>query len=342
MLCLRLLTIAAWVAGAAVAAETDASSPKWPQWDGRESVADYATRANLPATKTIDLGGGVTLDMVLVPAGKFIMGTPAPDPVDEEAFHKKIVTGDTAAAIGGGVLLALVGAVLVQALRQRRRPQFSLARLLVMTIFAGVGVLGGMHAWYSKQALAKARLDHRTALLRFAEADPRTKPAHEVTLTRPFYLGKFEVTQKQYQQVTGKNPSVGKFASLPVDSVTWDGAQSFCKTAAEHAGCTLRLPSEAEWEFACRAGTTTTYYTGDSLFDLSRAGWHTRIAGSRTHPVGEKAPNNFGLYDMHGNVMEWCQDCYQPYKPDAKPDDEDDQDDPPTSSRVLRGGSWIH
>ena len=130
---------------------------KYPLWDGQESVEQYAQRVNLPPTKTLDLGNGVTLETVLIPAGEFVMGTPKPEPVDEYGFHKKIVVGQVLLALSGGVLLVLVGTVVIRAIRRRRRPQYSLARFLAMIVVAGAGVLSGIHWWHSARTLEKAR-----------------------------------------------------------------------------------------------------------------------------------------------------------------------------------------
>ena len=165
----------------------------------------------------------------------------------------------------------------------------------------------------------------------------RELPAHEVTLSKPFFPGKFEVTREQYQQVMGANPSNFKGAKLPVEMVSWDDTQEFCKKVKEKTGQTVRLLTDAEWEFACRAGTTTTYYSGDTEADLGRAAWYGANSKWTTHPVGQKEPNAWGLYDVHGNVWEWCQDWYGEYAAGAATDPQG----PATGiSRVLRGGSW--
>jgi formylglycine-generating enzyme required for sulfatase activity len=161
-----------------------------------------------------------------------------------------------------------------------------------------------------------------------------------VTLTKPFYMGKFEVTQEQYQQVMGNNPSHFQGRDLPVEQVSWDDAQEFCKKASEKTGLTIRLPTDAEWEHACRAGTRTTYNTGDTEADLDRAAWYGANNGDTTHPVGQKVPNAWGLYDMHGNVWEWCADWHvKNYSAGAATDPRG-----PTKGqyRVLRGGSWLN
>ena len=332
---------------AARAAEpTNAQAPV-PLWDGQETIEQYAKRANLPPTMTLDLGNGVNLDLVLIPAGKFIMGTPEPKPVDKEGFRKKIIVGAAIFAVGVAVLLVLIGTVIIRAVRQRHRPQYSLARFIVMILAASVGLLGGMHWWFSTCTLAQAQAECKAALARYQSSFDEEKPAHQVTLTTPFYMAKYEVTQEQYIQVMGANPSRFKGASLPVEQVSWNDAQEFCKRTAgvppatgaggTPAVRTVRLPTEAEWEFACRAGTTTTYYSGDTEADLGRAAWHGANSKATAHPVGQKEPNAWGVCDMHGNLWEWCQNWYAPYKPEAAVDP---QGPPQGESRVLRGGAW--
>ena len=150
-------------------------------------------------------------------------------------------------------------------------------------------------------------------------------------------MGKHPVTQEQYKQILGTNPSQFNGSNLPVETVSWEDATAFCKKVSEKAGLMVRLPTDAERECACRAGTTTTYYTGDGDADLARAAWYDVNSGGKTHPVGQKESNAFGLYDMHGNVWEWCQDWYEAYKPGAVVN----QQGPPEGQfRVLRGGSW--
>jgi len=323
----------------ALLSAADAQPQPYPLWDGHESIEHYAARTDLPPTKSLDLGNGVTLDLVLIPAGKFIMGTPEPKPVDEVPFRTKIIVGQSAFAAGVGVLLVLVAVVIIRAIRQRHRPQYSLARFLAMIAAASVAVMGGMHWWFSPQALAQAQADYSAALARYRSSYEFEKPAHDVTLTKPLYMGKYEVTQEQYAAVMGANPSNFKGANLPVETVSWDEATEFCKKLSEKTGQTVRLPTEAEWEFACRAGTSTTYNTGDSDGDLDRAAWYGANSKGTTHPVCQKAANAWGLHDMHGNVWEWCQDWYEAYRAEAAVDP---QGPPQGQIRVLRGGSWLN
>jgi formylglycine-generating enzyme required for sulfatase activity len=203
---------------------------------------------------------------------------------------------------------------------------------------------------------------------------------HSVTLTRSFYMGKYQVTQEQYNAVMGSNPSSftsavsgesGTPGKLPVERVSWYDAIVFCNKLSVMEGLSpvysisgstdttawgtvptssnatwnavtmdksksgYRLPTEAEWEYACRAGTTTAYNTGDTI--TANTGWYSANSDSKTHEVGKKLANAWGLYDMHGNVWEWCWDRYGDYASGA-------QTDPggavTGSYRVLRGGSW--
>jgi formylglycine-generating enzyme required for sulfatase activity len=214
----------------------------------------------------LDLGGGVKLEMMLIPAGKFMMGSP-----ETEQGH----------------------------------------------------------------------IDNETQ--------------HEVTISNPFYIGTYEVTQEQYERVMGRNLSKFQGTQNPADSISWNDAQEFCTkviTFLNHSHekaahiprpdergteLVVRLPTEAEWEYACRAETATRFCTGDDAKALDRAGWWNGNSRSKTHPVGGKGANAWGLYDVHGNVWEWCQDWCGDYPKAAATDPSG-----PASgqSRVLRGGSW--
>ena len=170
------------------------------------------------------------------------------------------------------------------------------------------------------------------------DKDSDETPQHRVQITKPFYLGIYEVTQQQYEKVMGKNPSEFKGPSQPVEKISWEDATEFCRKLSEMDGKNdYRLPTEAEWEYACRAGTSTRYSCGDKL-DPAFA-WFSDNSDRQTHPVGEKRPNDWGLYDMHGNVWEWCQDRYaDAYYKSSPPDD---PAGPSTDSlRVFRGGGW--
>jgi formylglycine-generating enzyme required for sulfatase activity len=164
-----------------------------------------------------------------------------------------------------------------------------------------------------------------------AGRDQDEGPQNEVTV-QSFSIGKYEVTQEQYKAVMGTNPSSFKGDDLPVDSVSWNDALDFCRKLSQMTGREYRLPTEAEWEYACRAKTTGTFPG-----NVDAVTWYDANSGSRTHPVGQKEPNAFGLYDMNGNVWEWCQSKYKPYPYRAEDGREDLQ---PTDVRVMRGGSW--
>ena len=162
-------------------------------------------------------------------------------------------------------------------------------------------------------------------------------PVHTVELDG-FWMGKYEVTQEQYEAVMGKNPSKFKGAKNPVEQVSWNDAVEFCRNASQKTGKDLRLPTEAEWEYACRAGSTTRFCFGDSDTGLGEYAWYDGNSGKTTHPVGEKKENNWDLYDMHGNVWEWCGDLYADrYEAAAAKNPQGASSGP---CRVLRGGGW--
>jgi len=197
----------------------------------------------------IDLGRGVKLEMMLIPAGKFMMGSPASE----------------------------------------------------------VG-----------------RVDNETL--------------HEVTLTKPFYMGKYEVTQEQWQVVMGNNPSVTKGAKMPVTNVSWNDCQEFIKKLNAKRNGFYRLPTEAEWEYACRAGTKTAYAFGDTI-TKDDAHWGAKQVVESLKGVGNYKPNAFGLYDMHGNVWEYCEDWKADYPEGAETDPKGAATG---EHRVLRGGSYAN
>ncbi|MCC6488974.1 MAG: SUMF1/EgtB/PvdO family nonheme iron enzyme [Candidatus Hydrogenedentes bacterium] len=167
------------------------------------------------------------------------------------------------------------------------------------------------------------------------QGDDDEKPVHEVTITKSFYLGVYEVTQAEYQAVMGDNPSRFNGALRPVDQVTFENAEAFCRKLSEMEGATYRLPTEAEWEYACRAGTRTKYYWGDEFQE--RYAWAAPNSGARTHDAGSRTPNPWGLFDMSGNVWEWCGGWYGPYDGSAQTDP---QGPPAGTYRIVRGGDW--
>ncbi len=174
------------------------------------------------------------------------------------------------------------------------------------------------------------------------DSETQNELEHEVTISRSYYLAMYESTQGEYQKVMGNNPSSFKGANNPVE-ISWNDAVLFCKKLSELPeekadGREYRLPTEAEWEYACRARSTTRYCFGDAEEILGEYAWFLENSERKTHPVGEKKPNSWGLYDMHGNVWEWCQDLYADYPSDALTDPKGPIEG---SSRVFRGGSFI-
>jgi formylglycine-generating enzyme required for sulfatase activity len=222
----------------------------------------------------IELGKGVKLEMVLVPAGKFMMGFTKKELADFKVDWQEDIKNLT------------------------------------------------------KKELGKKEIDDVDLIMSFQGKQ------HEVTLTKPFYMGKYEVTQEQYKAVMGKNPSRTKGAKLPVTKVSWEDCQEFIKKLNKKTNGGYRLPTEAEWEYACRAGTTTVYSFGDKITPKD-ANYLDSVIG-KSVAVGSYKPNAFGLYDMHGNVFEWCEDWLGKY-----PFAVTDPKGPATGvSRVSRGGSF--
>ena len=226
----------------------------WNKWwfdaaEARRRQTQAARQLGPPGEKVVDLGGGVELELVLIPAGRFRMGDQAGR---DERFGRQ---------------------------------------------------------W--------------------------------VRITKPFYIGKHEVTQEVWQKVMGTNPSYFRGAKNPVDTVSWDDCQEFLKklNGLGKGPGWFRLPTEAEWEWACRAGTKTQFCFGDEESGLSDYGWYAGNSGDRTHPVAAKKPNAWGLYDCHGNMWEWCEDWYDEYTHGWRP--KADPTGPVIGAlRMHRSGSW--
>ena len=170
-------------------------------------------------------------------------------------------------------------------------------------------------------------------------------PQHIVKVNS-FAIGKYPVTQAQYQSVMGINPSYFQGnPQYPVESVSWDDTQAFCQKLSQITSKTYRLPTEAEWEYACRAGTTTRYYFGDDANQLGDYAWYDGNSQKTTHPVGQKKPNAWGLYDMSGNVWEWCEDDWHDNYIGAPTDGSTwvlKNNNRFQSRKCLRGGSWFN
>ncbi|OAI48671.1 hypothetical protein AYO44_06825 [Planctomycetaceae bacterium SCGC AG-212-F19] len=225
----------------------------YPVWDGKETVAEYAKRAKLEPTLTLDLGGGVKWEGMLIPAGTFMMGSPP----------------------------------------------------------------------------GEAKTEKESAI----------EKQHKVTISQPFYMGKYELTQAQYAKVMGANPSKNKGDDLPVHNVTWQDAQDFCDKLSKQVSRQVQLPTEAQWEYACRAGTTTAYHSGNTIADLTKVAWHGGNSGGKLHPPGQLLPNAWGLYDMHGNVREFVRDLWDE-NPLADATDPTGPKEGDPKNHVVRGGAY--
>ena len=171
-----------------------------------------------------------------------------------------------------------------------------------------------------------------------SDAADDEKPTHRVTLSN-FYIGKYEVTQALWEAVMGSNPSNWKGSNLPVETVSWDDCQTFIRKLNALTGKNFRLPTEAEWEFAARGGNNSRGYKYAGSNNIGHVAWYWNNGGEKTHVVGTKSSNELGLYDMSGNVWEWCQDWFGSYSSAS-------QTNPTGASsgsyRVLRGGCWFN
>lgn len=163
-------------------------------------------------------------------------------------------------------------------------------------------------------------------------------PVRKVFISKPFYMGIYEVTQEQYNAVMGNNPAKFNGPDNPVEQVTWKQAMFFCEKISKITKMKFSLPTEAQWEYAARAGSQTRFYFGDDDSELDTCAWYKKNSKKKSHPVGRKKPNKFGLYDMHGNVFEWCMDWYQGNYINLATKDPGGPKQ--GSNHVIRGGAW--
>lgn len=205
----------------------------------------------------------------------------------------------------------------------------------------------GTKADDKRPSVTLVRIEPGTMAMGHDRGRANEAPIHKVTLREAFRIGKYEVTQQEYAAVMGKNPSRFRGPRRPVETVSWEQAVEFCRRLTDSdrkagripEGHEYRLPAEAEWEYCCRAGTTTPHYFGK---DASKAGeheWTRDNSGGRTHDVGGKKPNPWGLHDMAGNVREWCLDWYGPYPNRAVTDPTGPEKG---TKRVFRSGDWYY
>jgi formylglycine-generating enzyme required for sulfatase activity len=165
------------------------------------------------------------------------------------------------------------------------------------------------------------------------------EPIQRVRICKAFYLGRFEITQIQYRAVMGESPGNTGVEALPISQITYANALEFCQRLSRAAKVEIRLPTEAQWEYACRAGTKTSYYSGSTEEDLARVAWYSGNSEGKAHSVGQKQPNAWGLYDMLGNVWEYCADFIEDY---ARMESTDPVGYVTPSHGGMRGGGWMN
>jgi len=278
-----LLCVVFWAHGASCA-------ESWPQWDCTDTPESYATSVGLPYIKQVRISEQCTLDFVLIPAGRFEMGTREATECAKDWPLTELVVGISGCL---GVLL-LILVLYVRGKHAAARFQFGLRGLIFATVFAALG-LGGFIRFLQAKPIYDA--DLRVAY----QAMPGESPQHPVTITHPFYMSRREVSQAEYQCLTGENPSKIKGDTLPVHNVSYLDALNYCCIVSEMTGgLAVRLPTEAEWEYACRAGTKSNFSFGNTMeaylkeesltYKRVESGFSS-LPNREPHPVGLGAPN---------------------------------------------------
>lgn len=211
-------------------------------------------------------------------------------------------------------------------------------KVLLLIILAGM-IVKGQDNGKDLYSIEMVKVEGGTFQMGSNDGESNERPIHEVTV-KSFYISKYEVTIKEWVEVMGENPSIYERDNLPVQGVSWNNVQDFIKKLNKKTGMKYRLPTEAEWEYAARGGNKSKGYKFSGSNNIDDVAWYTGNSGNKTHPVGTKQPNELGIYDMSGNVWEWCSDWYgsgyYSISPDTNPQGLSSGD-----SRVNRGGSWI-
>lgn len=313
--------------------------PGWPFSPEEAKLRQQKTAhvLRVPVEKLINLGNEVFIEFVLVPNGRFCMGTPSPIEPNWEDFRSSIRFNRAVTISVVVFVFSIFFLWLWRVFRLKTKMQISLKNLIIFLIIINIASVSGVKWWKWNNNFNKAKVEFEIAQTRFKNSENWEKPAHWVIIGSPFYFGKYEISQEQYSVVMGNNPGLPKNPQFPVNGVSWEDAVNFCKKASDKAGVKLRLPTEAEWEFACRGGSLTQFFFGDSTENLNRVAWFSENAKS-IQKVGLKEKNPFGLFDIHGNVWEWCNDSFIAYSLNIEGNM--DGRSHPYSERVLRGGSW--
>lgn len=323
-----LLALACCVGPDVRAAEAAPPAPSWPMWEPGESIEAYAKRAGLEPAQSFDLGNGETLEVVLLPAGSYRMGTPPPEEPPDRWYY-----GWAIMFLGLIFLVSFVTLVIARVYHKKAKLQLSLRHLLLVLLSLAVAMMGYMR-WRENEARWR-RYERDLETYNYTESNER--PAHKVTLTRPVYIGKYEVTEGQFEKVwPTRPPPPPPDLRKAVSHVPFRQAEDWCHALSGQLDRVVRLPFEEEWEFAARGGTETPFFFGTSENLLGTYAHVYEGRGAAAHAVGLKQPNPFGLFDVYGNVSEWCYVRRRRYS-DAE--DAIGPDAELTDLATLRGGS---
>ena len=270
---------------------------------------------------------GIQIALVRVSSGRFVMGAKQPAEPDWSLCNREKNKGVILLLLGTALCLLSLGAVVVYR-RLRGRWQYSIRQCWVVVIAISLLSWGFISLRNSRETRARLEEEDKIAMYLYRMAKQNEKPPHPVTITKPFLISECEVSQKLYARIMGRNPSAFKGENLPVDNVEWEEAAEFCRKLSGLLRRTVRLPTEAEWEYVCRLD-----YRNDA--ELSIEYWLN--LGQTPKEVGTTREGKLGIYDMLGNVWEWTSDWYGPYEDSSQIDP---KGPPQGRFRVFRGGSY--
>ena len=267
------------------------------------------------------------------------MGTPQPTQLLEAQFNQEIWINILVSGVSLGILCLLVFIIFFSSIRQKTRPKYSLMQFVLAMLLMSIFVMSVQRWRGAVYRFEVAKDNFKKAMLRY-QRNQTDGTAKLVTIGKPFYIAKNLITQQQFGRVVREKWNANVGDDLPVDHILSSSVKEFCENLTARTGMTIRLPTEEEWEYCCRAGSGTDYYAGDSEADLDRSAWYMRNSAGSSHPVGKKVPNNFGLYDMQGNMWQLCEMQTGALDTVSKLLNDGSMESDRFDLLILRGGAW--